>query len=109
MPYIDRALSGKIVAGFDRQLWENQEFIPDDAPEWRDFLAAESPQRARWIQEELAELDRYMNRALEDVIHVLTSTQVVDENDLPRPLIQRMAYKERLRKRLNAELAVLPS
>ncbi len=107
MPYVYRNTLGQIVDGYDTQIEQRQEFVPADSPEWLEFVAAAGPVRVERIRCELGELDRQVNRAIEDLVGVLRLKNVVSEEDLPEPLLVTIAFKERLRKRLRAELRAM--
>lgn len=98
---------GQIIDGYDAQMEERQEFVPPDAPEWLEFVQASGTVRVERIQSELAELDRQVNRAVEDLVGILKLKNVLAEGDLPEPMMVTIAFKERLRKRLRAELRAL--
>ncbi len=107
MPYVDRDPKGHVVAGYDTPQWDEQEWLPADAAEWREFIEQRYDERIRRLRDELAETDRFLSRAMEDLIRIMMVKNALSEADLPEPLIQRMAYKERLRARLQAELNAL--
>lgn len=107
MPYVDRDPAGRIVAGYDTPQWSEQEWLPAQAPEWRAYLEQHFDERIRRLRDELAEADRFLSRAMEDLLRIMMAKNALSEADLPEPLIQRMAYKQRLRARLQAELAAL--
>ena len=107
MPYVDRDTNDRIVAGYDKPQWKKQERVAESSPEWQAYRADGASERAQRIREELLEADRHLSRAMEDLIEILEANKVVDETDLPQPLIQRLAFKERLREKLRAELAAL--
>ena len=107
MPYVDRDTNDRIVAGYDKPQWKKQEWVAEDSPEWQAYRVDGAGERAQRIREELIRADRHLSRAMEDLIEILEANKVVDEKVLPQPLIQRLAFKERLREQLRAELAAL--
>ena len=107
VPYVDRDAHGRILAGYDTPRWDEHEWVSTDDAVWQAFKGAGAAERAQWIREELARIDLHLNRALEDLIEILEANRLVREKDLPQPLLQRMAFKERLREKLRAELAAL--
>ena len=100
MPFIRRNAEG-IVDSLHRASGEGIEFLPDDHPDLRAFLAAASPATAE-KGERFAELDADFVRVIEDVIDTLISKNVINITDLPieaqTKLFGRKGYRERATK-----------
>ena len=103
MPFIRRNASGA-VDSLHRRDEGGAEFLPDDHPDVRAFLAAgatpgaETPEKV----ERFAELDADFVRVIEDVIDTLISKNVINITDLPleaqTKLFGRKGYRERATK-----------
>ena len=103
MPFIRRTAEG-IVDSLHRSGGEGAEFLPDDHPDVRAFLAAgaspgaDAPEKV----ERFAELDADFVRVIEDVIDTLISKNVINITDLPleaqNKLFGRKGYRERASK-----------
>ncbi len=93
MPYIDRE-GGKIVGCYAKQQCAGQEFLAKDAPELVAWQTAGT--RIQEIRAELAALDVFLPRAVEDLI-------AAGVKGLSQHNLDRLAAKQALR----AELAEL--
>jgi hypothetical protein len=94
MPFIRRNAEG-IVDSLHRSGDDGAEFLPDDHPDVRAFLAAGSPDQV----ERFAVLDADFVRVIEDVIDTLISKNVLNITDLPleaqTKLFGRKSFRER--------------
>jgi len=97
MPFIRRDAQGAIDS-LHRGPAEGAEFLPDDHPDVRAFLAA-PPGAAGDHGERFAELDADFVRVIEDVIDTLISKNVINITDLPveaqTKLFSRKSFRER--------------
>lgn len=98
MPFIRRDAQGAIDS-LHRRDEGGAEFLPDDHPDVRAFLAAGTgPEHG----ERFAELDADFVRVIEDVIDTLISKNVINITDLPveaqTKLFSRKSFRERATK-----------
>ena len=95
MPYIRRDAQGAIDS-LHRSPAEGAEFLPDDHPDVRAFLAEPA---AGEHGERFAALDADFVRVIEDVIDTLISKNVINITDLPveaqTKLFSRKSFRER--------------
>ena len=100
MPFIRRTPEGH-VDSLHRSGGDGAEFLADDHPDVRAFLAAASPGSAD-KGERFAELDADFVRVIEDVIDTLISKNVINITDLPleaqTKLFGRKSFRERATK-----------
>ena len=100
MPFIRRNAEG-IVDSLHRTGGDGAEYLPDDHPDVRAFLADGSPDAAE-KGERFAELDADFVRVIEDVIDTLISKNVINITDLPieaqTKLFGRKSFRERATK-----------
>jgi len=94
MPFIRRNASGA-VDSLHRRDEGGCNFLPDDHPEVRAFLGADTPPRG----DNFATLDADFIRVIEDVIDTLISKNVINITDLPleaqTKLFGRKGFRER--------------
>jgi hypothetical protein len=101
MPYIFRDDTGKVSRASVRPL-VGGECVPHNHPDVVGFLKARQ-QDPKEVADALAELqvtDMEMSRAIEDLVMVLLKKNVIKMMDLPRQVQDRMAYRVRLRVRI---------
>ena len=113
MPYVRRDAAG-VIESLHRQASEAPEFLPEQHPEVRAFLAVEAPvaleesspaagrsTRAATAEagQQFAALDAEFVRVIEDVIDTLISKNVINITDLPveaqTKLFSRKSFRER--------------
>ena len=101
MPFVRRTADG-IVDSLHRSGGDGAEFLPDDHPDVRAFLAAGASPDAPEKVERFAELDADFVRVIEDVIDTLISKNVINITDLPleaqTKLFGRKSFRERATK-----------
>ena len=97
MPFIRRSEQGTLVS-LHRSDEGGLQFLPEDHPEVRAFLAA-APDAGPEAPEQFAALDADFVRVIEDVIDTLISKNVINITDLPleaqTKLFSRKSYRER--------------
>jgi hypothetical protein len=94
MPYVQRDLNKKIIGTYaNAQLGYAEEYLPDDNAEIVALTAPSIPTNA----ELLAETDKYMSRASEDLIVTLLGKSVITKADYPQLVWDRINYRRGLR------------
>jgi hypothetical protein len=100
MPFIRRDAQGAIDS-LHRRDDGGAEFLPDDHPDVRAFLAA-SPGAGPEHGERFAELDADFVRVIEDVIDTLIVKNIINITELPEQaqakLFARKSFRERVSK-----------
>ncbi|TDM06772.1 MAG: hypothetical protein C4K60_11170 [Ideonella sp. MAG2] len=93
MPYVRRDPCGAIASLHRDAPTPSAEFLPDNAPEVRAFLAIDDDTEA------FAKLDAGFVRVLEDVIDTLIDKHIINITDLPSEaqakLFSRKSFRER--------------
>jgi hypothetical protein len=100
MPYIKRNEDGDIMAVYQEQHGEVNEFLPPNHPEISKFLHDnEIPLEAiRW---QLTEADISLIRAIEDLIDILIDKNVINITDLPTNVVNKIQLRKRMREQLH--------
>ncbi len=98
MPYVLRDSKGQITRASARPIMGGQS-VPYNAPELVAFLKArhQDPKEIEDAFLELRQTDTDMSRAIEDVVMALLRRHVLQLNDLPKPVQDRIALRVRLR------------
>ena len=100
MPFIRRNAEGAVDSLHRRQEDGAAEFLPDDHPDVRAFVAA-GPADAPPHGERFAELDADFVRVIEDVIDTLISKNVINITDLPLEAQTKLFGRKSFRERAN--------
>jgi hypothetical protein len=94
MPYVRRDAQGEVASLHRHAEAGTSEFLPDDHPHVRSFLALPAGE-----SEGFARLDADFVRVLEDVIDTLVSKNLINITDLPpeaqAKLFSRKSFRER--------------
>jgi hypothetical protein len=108
MPFIRRNAQG-VVESLHRRADGGAEFLPEDHPEVRAFLAgaaapgAPAAADASPHEERFAELDADFVRVIEDVIDTLISKNVINITDLPPEAQTKLFGRKSFRERANRD------
>ena len=97
MPYIKRDSAGKIAVASNESLGDDGEEISVDAPELRTFLSNLGGENNIFESS-----DMKMIRAIEDVIDLLITKNVICITDLPAAVQSKLMERRSLRHSLNA-------
>ncbi|MEK6664587.1 MAG: tryptophan synthase subunit beta like protein [Pseudomonadota bacterium] len=97
MPYVRRSESGKIIAASNEPLEGACEQLAADAPELRAFIEDLAGENNIFESS-----DMKMIRAIEDVIDLLISKNVICITDLPAAVQSKLMERRSLRHSLNA-------
>ena len=106
MPYIQRELSGEIIALFQKkpeQVDETSvEYIDPDHPDVISFISGQSG-KDKNVLSKLAKSDNEIARVTEDLIALLIEKQVILFTELPPVVQQKLINRAKLRATLSAE------
>jgi len=97
MPYVTRDTTGRIIATSPTPLDGASELIAADAPELLVFVEALTGNAS-----ELALSDMKLIRAIEDIVDLLISKNIICITDLPPAVQNKLLERRSLRHSLNA-------
>jgi hypothetical protein len=97
MPYVTRDTTGRIIAASPTPLDGASELIAADAPELLVFVEALTGNAS-----ELALSDMKLIRAIEDIVDLLISKNIICITDLPPAVQNKLLERRSLRHSLNA-------
>ncbi len=97
MPYIARDSDGKIIAASPMPLDDASEAVAADAPELLAFVESITGGAS-----ELAISDMKLIRAIEDIVDLLISKNIISITDLPNAVQDKLLQRHSLRHSLNA-------
>jgi hypothetical protein len=97
MPYVTRDTAGRIIAASPTPLDDASELIAADAPELLAFVEALTGNAS-----ELALSDMKLIRAIEDIVDLLISKNIICITDLPPAVQNKLLERRSLRHSLNA-------
>jgi len=97
MPYVTRDTNGRIIAASATLLEGDSELIAADAPELRVFVESMIGSAS-----ELAFSDMKLIRAIEDIVDLLISKNIICITDLPSAVQHKLLERRSLRHSLNA-------
>ena len=103
MPYVERDSVGRIAALSDRPTSRALEFLDDNSPELRHFLARTrgqaEPRQSQETLDTLRASDAELARVVEDLIELLVRKRTISIEELPVPVRRKMEARARLRER----------
>ncbi len=91
MLYVTRDGEGRISELHSTPSNDKQESLPSDHPEILQYL------HDRWRQSELDQLDRDFVRAIEDLIELLITKEVIMFTDLPAKVQEKLLRRREVR------------
>ena len=97
MPYVKRDTAGRIIAASPTPLDDASELIAADAPELLAFVEGLTGNAS-----ELALSDMKLIRAIEDIVDLLISKNIICITDLPPAVQNKLLERRSLRHSLNA-------
>jgi len=97
MPYVTRDTDGRIIAASPTPLDDASELIAADAPELLVFVEGLTGNAS-----ELALSDMKLIRAIEDIVDLLISKNIICITDLPPAVQNKLLERRSLRHSLNA-------
>lgn len=100
MTYIDRNNSGEIIAIFEQQQIDNQEYIAIDNPELIEFIRQTATDND--VKTVLSSSDIALIRVLEDLIHTLIDKNIIQFIDLPLAAQDKLVNREKIREHLTS-------
>ncbi len=107
MPYIARNDSNDIVSVHADPTPEAIEYLDEDHPEVRRFLAANV--KAEEVKQDLVTTDADMVRVIEDVVETLIRKGVIELSDMPEAAVSKLGRRKRLRSHLSQVPLLVPT